>query len=192
MNANYLLAALILSLPLSGCSNLISAGREAPIQEDHGSRTMGSYVDDELIETKARVNLLEAEEMLQGASVGITSFNGLVLLTGQAPSEGVRQHIEQIVGQLRKVRRIHNEISLSGTVSTLATASDTWLSLKAKSQLLADNQAPGNRIKVVTENGTVYLMGLVTQAEASAATTVISNISGVQKIVKIFEYIDQP
>jgi osmotically-inducible protein OsmY len=189
MRTPLLLSLLIGSLMLSGCANLISAGREEPIQEDHGNRTVGSYVDDELIETKAQVNLLEARNALQGASIGVTSFNGLVLLTGQAPSEEVRQTAEQIVSQVRKVRRIHNEVSISGTTSALATANDAWITSKAKAQLLINEAVPGHRIKVVTEAGTVYLMGLVTQSEADAAVAVVSNLGGVQRIVKIFEYI---
>lgn len=191
MNTKLAIATLICSLTLSGCSNLISASREAPIPEDYGSRTVGSYVEDEVVETKAYVNLLEADSQLQGASVGVTSFNGIVLLTGQAPSEQVRNLAEQIVANVRKVRRVHNEIEVSGSTSTLNDASDVWLTLKTKSQLLIDEGVPGHRIKVVTENGTVYLMGLVSQAEADAAVGIVSGLGGVQKIVKIFEYIDQ-
>lgn len=190
MNKKFIIATLICTLPLTGCSNLISAGREEPIQEDYGSRTVGSYVDDELIETKAHVNLLEAREQLQGAGISVTSFNGLVLLTGQAASEEIRQQAEQIVATVRKVRRVHNEIEISGTTSTIGSANDVWLTMKAKSQLLIDETVPGHRIKVVTENGTVYLMGLVTQAEADAAVGIVSNQGGVEKIVKIFEYIN--
>lgn len=191
MKTKILLSTLICTLTLSGCSSLISASREEPIKEDHGSRTVGAYVDDELIETKAKVNLLEAQERLQGASVGVTSFNGLVLLTGQAPSDQVRTDVEQIVSQIRKVRRVHNEIIVSGNTSSLATANDVWLTLKTKSQLLIDESVPGHRVKVVTESGTVYLMGLVTPEEADAAVAIVSQQSGVQKIVKIFEYIDR-
>lgn len=190
MNTKIIMAALICTLPLAGCSNLISAGREEPIREDHGSRTVGSYVDDELIETKANVNLLEARASLQGSNVGVTSFNGLVLLTGQAPSEDIRYNIEQIVSNIRKVRRIHNEISISGTTSPIATANDLWLTAKVKSQLLVNESVPGHRIKVVTEAGTVYLMGLVTQTEADSAVAIVSTQKGVQRIVKIFEYIE--
>lgn len=190
MNAKIAITALICTLTLSGCSNLISAGREEPIPEDYGSRTVGSYVDDEVIETKANVNLLEAREQLQGTSIGVTSFNGIVLLTGQAPSEEVRSFAEQVVANVRKVRRVHNEVSVSGSSSTLTSASDIWLTLKTKGQLLVDEGVPGHRIKVVTENGTVYLMGLVSQAEADAAVGIVSGLGGVEKIVKIFEYID--
>lgn len=190
MNTKIIITALICALPLTGCSNLISAGREEPIQEDYGSRTVGSYVDDEVIETKANVNLLEVREQLQGASVGVTSFNGIVLLTGQAPSEEVHSFAEQVVASVRKVRRVHNEMNISGSSSTLKGANDVWLTLKTKSQLLVDEGVPGHRIKVVTENSTVYLMGLVTQSEADAAVNIVSGLGGVEKIVKIFEYID--
>ena len=81
-------------------------------------------------------------------------------------------------------------MNISGSSSTLKGANDVWLTLKTKSQLLVDEGVPGHRIKVVTENGTVYLMGLVTQSEADAAVNIVSGLGGVEKIVKIFEYID--
>ena len=177
---------------LSGCANIISAGREEPIQETPGSRTIGTVVDDEVIETKAKVNLLEAKEELPGTRVAVTSYNGIVLLTGQASSDATRNRAEQIVSQVSKVRRIYNEVSVAGTSSTLSTANDAWLTTKVKTQLLVDESAEGHRVKVVTESGTVYLMGLLTTAEADKVVDVVRQIGGVERIVKMFEYVERP
>ncbi|MBY4676612.1 BON domain-containing protein [Marinobacterium arenosum] len=186
------LAAIILgtTLLLSGCASMLSDGQ--PVQQSPGHRTLGSYVDDELIETKALINLSAGSEELKAANVSVVSYNGIVLLTGQVPSEYTKQEAEQIVSEVRKVRRIHNELTISGTSSALARTNDTWLTTKVKTQLLANEAIDGGRIKVVTDGGTVYLMGLVSHAEADTAVQIVRGISGVQKIIKIFEYIDQP
>ncbi|MNN09215.1 Osmotically-inducible protein Y precursor [compost metagenome] len=85
---------------------------------------------------------------------------------------------------------MHNELQVMQPSSILARNNDAWLTTKIKTQMLTDNAVPSSRIKVITENGIVYLLGLVTQQEANSATAVVQGVSGVQKIVKLFEYID--
>ncbi|PIE25422.1 MAG: phospholipid-binding protein [Neptuniibacter caesariensis] len=184
-----LIAGLIMSVVISGCSDVISAGRKQPIQEDPGQRTVGSYIDDEVIETLSLVNLNKGSELMKASNISVTSYNGVVLLTGQAPNEAARHEAEQIVSQVRKVRKIHNEIKISGISSAIARTNDTWLTTKVKSELLLNNTVDGTRIKVVTDSSTVYLMGLVSQQEAARAIEVVRNIAGVEKIVKVFEYV---
>jgi len=176
-------------LTISGCSSLISAVRDEPLKEDKTTRTLGTYVDDQLIETMTLVNLNKASEAVKTANISVTSFNGIVLLVGEVPNEYAKQETEQIVTQLRKVRKVHNELQISGGASGLSQTSDIWLTLKSKTQLLVDENVVGGRIKVVTDKGTVYLMGLVTPQEADDAVGVVSGVSGVERIVKIFEYI---
>lgn len=185
-----LITTLSACLLFTGCSSLISSTTETPIKDNSGERTLGSYVEDEIIETKAMVNLNKGSESLRNASVSVTSFNGIVLLTGQAPNDETRAEAEAIVKNIRKVRKVHNELKLSGVSSALIYTNDLFLTLRSKSQLLLNDQAPGNRIKVVTDGGTVFLMGLVTRDEANKAVEVISTINGVERIVKIFEYIN--
>ncbi|WP_286239718.1 BON domain-containing protein [Neptuniibacter halophilus] len=186
-----LASGLSLSVVISGCSDVISAGREQPIKEDPGHRTVGSYLDDEVIETLSLVNLNKGSEQMKASNISVTSYNGVVLLTGQAPSESARQEAEQIVSQVRKVRKIHNEIKISGISSTIARTNDTWLTTKVKSELLLNKSIDGSRIKVVTDSSTVYLMGLVNQQEADNAILIVRNIAGVEKIVKVFEYVNR-
>ncbi|MGB0204863.1 MAG: BON domain-containing protein [Neptuniibacter sp.] len=185
-----LLAAIGLSVALSGCSDVISAGREEPIQENPGNRTVGSYIDDEVIETLALVNLNKGSEEMKSSNISVTSYNGLVLLTGQAPSETARLEAEQIVSQIRKVRKIHNEIKISGISSALARSNDLWITTKVKAQLLTNKDIDGSRIKVVTDSSIVYLMGLVSAQEADNAINIVRGIAGVEKIVKVFEYVN--
>lgn len=174
---------------LSGCSNLISASREEPIREDQGSRTIGAYVEDEVIENKTLVNLNKGSDTVKNSHISVTSYNGILLLTGQVPHGAAKRETEQIATQTRKVRKIHNELELSGPTSSIVRANDAYLTSRIKLQLLADESVEGGRIKVVTENSSTYLMGLVTEKEADRAVNIIRTIPGVQRIVKVFEYI---
>ncbi len=186
-----LITGISFSVLLTGCSDVISAGRQDPIKEDPGHRTVGSYIDDEVVETLSMVNLAKGSEQMEASNVSVTSYNGVVLLTGQAPSEAARSEAEQIVSQVRKVRKIHNEIKISGVSSAIARTNDTWLTTKVKAQLLTDKSVDGARIKVVTDSSTVYLMGLVNTQEADTAVSIVRGIPGVEKIVKVFEYVNR-
>ncbi|UZJ61398.1 BON domain-containing protein [Pseudomonas sp. KU26590] len=185
------LLALTLCLGISGCSSVINASREAPIDDDRGTRTFGSKIDDSLIETKVSVNIAKASPDLDNAShIVVTSFNGIVLLAGQTPRADLKQLAEQTASQVQKVKKVNNELQVTGPSSMLARSNDAWLTSKIKTEMLTDSAIPGSRIKVVTENGIVYLLGLLTQAEATRATNLVQGVGGVQKIVKLFEYID--
>jgi len=120
----------------------------------------------------------------------VTSFNGIVLLAGQTPRADLKQLAEQTASQVQKVKKVNNELQVTGPSSMLARSNDAWLTSKIKTEMLTDSTIPGSRIKVVTENGIVYLLGLLTQAEATRATNLVQGVGGVQKIVKLFEYID--
>ncbi|MCF7538579.1 BON domain-containing protein [Pseudomonas petrae] len=185
------LLAVTLCLGISGCSSVINASREAPIDDDRGTRTFGSKIDDSLIETKVSVNIAKANPDLDNAShIVVTSFNGIVLLAGQTPRADLKQLAEQTASQVQKVKKVNNELQVTGPSSMLARSNDAWLTSKIKTEMLTDSAIPGSRIKVVTENGIVYLLGLLTQAEATRATNLVQGVGGVQKIVKLFEYID--
>ncbi|TDV69959.1 BON domain-containing protein [Pseudomonas sp. LP_7_YM] len=185
------LLTLTLCLGISGCSSVINASREAPIDDDRGTRTFGSKIDDSLIETKVSVNVAKASPDLDSAShIVVTSFNGVVLLAGQTPRADLKQLAEQTASQVQKVKKVNNELQVMEPSSLLARSNDAWLTSKIKTEMLTDSAIPGSRIKVVTENGIVYLLGLLTQAEASRATNLVQGVAGVQKIVKLFEYID--
>jgi len=183
--------ALTLCLSISGCSSVIDVAREKPIEDDRGTRTIGSKIDDSLIETKVAVNIAKASPDLDKHShIVVTSYNGVVLLAGQTPREDLKSLAEQTASQVQRVKRVHNELQVLPPSSILARNNDAWLTTKVKTQMFGNADVPGSRIKVVTENGIVYLLGLVTQQEANQATAVVQGVSGVQKIVKLFEYID--
>lgn len=185
------LLTLTLCLSISGCSSFLTATRDKPIEDDRGTRTFGSKIDDSLIETKVAVNVAKANPDLdEGSHIIVTSFNGIVLLAGQTPRAELKSLAEQAAGSVQRVKKVNNELQVMPPSSILARNNDAWLTTKIKTQMLTDNTIPGSRIKVVTENGIVYLLGLVTQQEATRATNLVQGVSGVQKIVKLFEYID--
>lgn len=185
------LMALTLCLSIGGCTSVLTASREKPIEDDRGTRTIGSKIDDSLIETKVGVNVAKASPDLdKGSHIVVSSYNGVVLLAGQTPRADLKSLAEQAAGQVQRVKKVHNELQVMQPSSILARNNDAWLTTKIKTQMLADANVPGSRIKVITENGIVYLLGLLTQQEATLATSVVQNVSGVQKIVKLFEYID--
>ena len=186
------LLAITLCVAISGCSSAITATRDTPIQDDRGTRTFGSTIDDSLIETKVKVNVAKAATDLgNGASrIVVTSFNGVVLLAGQTPRADLKAQAEQAAAAVQRVKKVNNELQVMAPSSILARNNDAWLTTKIKTQMLTDNAIPGSRIKIVTENGIVYMLGLVTKQEAARATSLVQSVSGVQKIVKLFEYID--
>ncbi|MCF7203774.1 BON domain-containing protein [Pseudomonas oligotrophica] len=180
-----------LCLALAGCSSVLTATRDDPIADNRGTRTIGSTIDDSLIETKAAVNIAKAHPDLdQNSHVVVASYNGVVLLAGQTPRNELKQKAEQAASSVQRVKRVHNELQVLQPSSALARSHDTWLTTKIKTQMLADNSVPGSRIKVITENGIVYLLGLVTRQEGNRATALVQSVAGVQRIVKLFEYID--
>jgi len=186
--------SLILSLLISftllqACSTIVSSSRSEPIENNSANRTIGTLLDDEVIETKALVNIDKADPQLAQSHIIVTSYNGIVLLAGQVSTEELRQLAANTTAIINKVRRVHNEITVSGKTSMVIRSNDSWITTKIKSKMLSNSSIQGSRIKVVTENGVVYLMGLITKDEADRAAELARKTAGVQKVVRIFEYI---
>ncbi|WP_355661411.1 BON domain-containing protein [Halomonas salifodinae] len=174
---------IVAALGLSGCA-LNSGG------ENYGQRTLGSQVEDQSIELKVKGDLERADARFRDARVKVDSYNGIVLLTGQVPSQELKERATAIAREVRHVRQVHNELAVAANVPLTQRTSDTWLTTRIRAQLVADESIDGGRIRVVTENASVYLMGMVTRAEADRIVAVASGVNGVQRIVKAFEYLD--
>lgn len=191
---NCLLIAALLACAgalLASCAPaLVGAGAATTAAVAHDRRTPGTMIDDQLIEWKARAALGEDQELWSQSHINVTSFNNIVLLTGETPSERMRTRAAEIVREVERVRGVHNELQIAAPSSMLSRSSDSWITGKVKSSMLADGSVPGTRVKVVTEAGTVYLMGLVTREEAEAATEIARKVNGVQRVVKLFEYLE--
>ena len=186
----YVVVVLWLGL-VAGCSSVVTATHEGPIDNDPSTRTLGRKIDDSIIETKVEVNIAKAHPELESAShILVVSYNGIVLLAGQVPRQELKQLAEQVSGAVQGVRRVQNELQVMSPSSVLARSNDALLTTRIKAVMLADNAIPSTRVKVLTENGIVYMMGLLTRQEAQRATAAVQSVSGVQRVVRVFELLD--
>ena len=152
-------------------------------------RTSGAQVEDQGIELRASTRLSEA--LGERVHINVTSYNRQVLLTGEVPSEGDKATAEQIVSKLDNVKSVVNDLGVLGNTSLSSRSSDTVITSRVKSALLDNKDIYGNAFKIVTERGTVYMMGRVTKREADQATAVVRGQSGVQKVVRVMETITE-
>ena len=183
--------ALILLLPiilLQGCATAILTGAATGASIAHDRRTAGAVIDDQGIEFKSSLAVFNNKEIYEQSHINVTSYNGTVLITGETLTEQLKQKIYDIVHVLPKVRTIHNELIIAAPSALPSRSSDAWITSKVKAKITTDEQLDPFFIKVVTEHGTVYLMGIVNRAEADRAVNIVSNSAGVQRVVKIFEY----
>jgi len=171
---------------LHGCAAVVVGGAATGAAVATDRRTAGVFVGDQEIELRAMSRLREALPQ-KSASVAVTSFNRQVLLTGQVPDEATRAQAAQVVQGVPDVRTVFNELGISGVTSLTSTANDTGITASVKTRLLRDERVPGTKIKVKTEAGVVYLMGLVTNSEAEVAAEIARTTSGVTKVVTLFE-----
>jgi len=160
-------------------------------QEDPTKRTAGAVIEDQSIETKIIVNLKSIEPAFRQTNVDIISHNGVVLLIGQVPSEELKSRATQIASEAStKIKRIRNELEVSGSSSFLARSNDTWIATKVRTLMLTNSDVPSDQVRVITENGTVYLMGMIDQSQGDHAANLARNVSGVIRVVKEFEYLN--
>lgn len=180
-------------LLLQGCAPVMVGGVATGAAVAHDRRTAGSFVEDQTIEFKARTALNAEPELSRQAHLSVTSFNMIVLVSGEAPTEALRQRAGEVIGGVDKVRRVHNEVIVAAPSSMMTRSSDSLITAKVKTSLFSikgmEDFNP-TRVKVVTENGTVFLMGLLTRAEGDATARAASTVGGVQRVVKLFEYLD--
>lgn len=188
-----LVLATIALTTLPACAPVVIGGAAATGSALHSRRTVGSFVDDEAIELKTMVALHEQKDLSDQTHINITSYNGVVLMSGQAPTQALSQQAEAIVAKTEKVRLVHNELAIAAPNSLITRSSDSLITAKVKTALFSikgiEDFDP-TRVKVVTEDGVVYLMGMVYRNEADAVGAQAREVSGVEKIVKLFEYLD--
>ncbi len=187
--ASSLLAATLLAASLAACAPIIVGGAVVTGMVATDRRTSGAQLEDEGIELRAasRVRELTGDR----AHVNVTSYNRQVLLTGEVPTEQAKQEVERAVSRVPNVRAIVNELAVLGNSTLAQRSSDTLVTGKVKASLVDAKDLYANAFKVVTERGTVYLLGRVTQREADRATAITRSISGVQRVVRILETITE-
>ena len=192
MNLNRVLrvTVILFILALQGCAAIAVTGAATGASVAYDRRTTGTVVEDEAIELKAAKAIFEDKALQDQAHLNVTSYNTRVLVTGETPTEELRTRAIDIVRHIEKVTQVYNEITVAAPSSLMTRSSDSVITSKVKTKLLANEQISGINVKVVTENGVVYLMGIVSRSEADLATDIARQTGGVQKVVKLFEYSD--
>lgn len=179
---------------LPGCPAIVvgAAGGAAATAVVYDHRAIDTIVKDNDIANQVYVNLHKNADINSQCHIVATAFRSNVLLAGQAPTEDLRQQAVDIAKKVPGVKRIYNEITLEEPSSISVQSNDTWITSKVKAQFLATKGLSSSHFKVVTVSGTVFLIGEVTHDQADLAVNVARQIKGVQKIVKIFDYVTTP
>jgi osmotically-inducible protein OsmY len=181
------LLAVCFALPfLEGCVPMIVAGAAQVAVSAGDPRSTGAQIDDQTIEIK--VTTTAGSKWGNEVHLNVTSYNGIVLLTGEAPSTVVQDEITKIAKSTDRVRIVQNEMVIGPVTDLSARTDDTYITSKVKTRLLDDDKVKALYIKVVTERSVVYLMGIVPREEGTQAAQVAATTSGVASVVKVFEY----
>jgi len=179
----------VLLTSLSGCFPLVVGGVAMGAAATADRRTLGAQTEDKSITVKAEMRLNKLGGDL--AHINIASFNRKVLITGEVPDQSTKAAAEREVRAIEGVQTVYNELEIAPPASYTARSSDALVTTKVKASLVEMNTISAASFKVVTENGTVFLMGRVTQREGDVATDVTKSVTGVQRVVKLFEYISE-
>jgi len=185
-----LLSTLVMCLGLASCAAPLMFGGViggAMVATDR--RTAGIQLEDEMIEQRSGTAM--RENFGSKEHINITSYNRQVLITGEVSNDNVRRQVETLVGRVENVRAVVNELAIGPASSTSERANDVLLAAKVKASMVDTEDVFANVFKVVSERGTVYLMGRVTQREAKRATDVVRGIGGVKRVVRVFDYITE-
>lgn len=175
---------------IQGCAPVViaAAGTGSGVSLASNSRTIKTFRQDENIEYDVQKAIKANKALYDSSHINAYVYNGNVLLVGQTPTVGFKQHAEDITRGISGVNKIYNEMTIQSPTATLVRTNDTWITTKIRSLLLKDQGIQSNRIKVITEDGTVYLLGKVSREQADKAVNIVRTIGGVQKVVRVFEY----
>ncbi len=189
LKLNFLLICFVLT-QLQGCAApLLVAGAAGGATVATDKRNTRSMIDDQLIETETKDKIYAETEIAKKIHINVTSYNGVVLLTGETLSRSLRTRAINVARQINKVKRVHNEIRVADLTSFSSRTNDSWITSKVKTQMFATKGFKSSQVKVITEAGTVYIMGLVTKKAGNQAGEIARNVTGVKRVVKLFEYI---
>ncbi|MBT3264191.1 MAG: BON domain-containing protein [Acidiferrobacteraceae bacterium] len=183
------LLALLVAVTVSGCG-IVVATTAVVIAVDvaRDRRGVSVYWDDNKIEFDIRGSISDQKE-IQNENVSVTVFNGIVLLTGEVPDQRDIDKILDLTKAHKGSQQVINRLELAGKTNLTSRANDGWITTRVKTAMATSGALDPTRVKVVTERANVYLMGLVTRAEAEAAVQVTRSVPGVVRVIKVFEYI---
>ncbi len=162
------------------------AGAAGGTSAAYDDRTLSTMYQDEGI-THEALGLIKDNNNLEATNISIITLNGIMLLVGQAPNENAKTLAYNTVKSIPEVKKIYNEITIGANTSTGTRSNDAWITTKVKTAMLTTNGLQSTQVKVLTEDSTVYLLGIVTTTEAEQAVQVAKHIKGVKKVVKLFQ-----
>ena len=189
---NLSLAFLIVAMLMSGCAGVVVGGAATGAAVIHDRRSAGTVIDDKGLSWKISDAIFRDKELSNPSHINVTVYNGAILLTGEAPTEDLKIRANALTARQAEGNKIYNELVIASPTSFTSRTNDAYITAKVKTVLLEIDNIPSfdpTRVKVTTENSVVFLMGLVTDQEASAVTEKVRNVSGVKKVVRLFEYI---
>ena len=181
---------LLSAMFLNGCGAVLLGGGAAGVLAAAERRTLSAQAEDKQIAAKAAMAFSE-NGISSDSNISVTSYNRRVLITGEVTDQATKQKVSQIVKKLENVRGVSNYLEVTSESSFSSRSNDTWITTKVKTALIEDKRVSANLFKIVTERSTVYLMGLVLPQEGEIAAEVASRVSGVLKVVKVYEYVTQ-
>lgn len=184
------ISLLLVVFQLQGCAAVVAGSAATGVAVAHDRRTTGTVIEDQAIELKAAQGFRDDEELSNNAHINVTSYNTVVLVTGETPTAEMKQRAIEIVRNVPKVSHVYDELTIAAPSSYVSRSSDSLITSKVKTRLLTLKDFDGTRVKVVTEKGVVYLMGLLRRDKADRATGATRQVGGVQKVVKLFQYIE--
>ncbi len=177
-----------LGTQLTACVPVVAGGAAAGGLMAADRRSTGAYLEDQEIELKAEKAI--SDNLKENIHANVTSYNRRVLITGEVSNEANKAKAESVVRPIQNVNRINNQLVIGANSTISSRTNDTYITSKVKTKFISENKFAANLVKVVTENGTVFLMGMVTHKEGDDAAEIASKVSDVKKVVKDFEYID--
>lgn len=175
--------AVLIATGLSGCMQVVSTGASTV----YNRHSIQESLNDQLATFRAYQIIHKKQEFLN-TNVAITTYHGDMLVAGQVPEAWQRNKIDRLLRSVPDIDHIYNLLTISSPSSTLTRVSDAWITSKVKAKLLASDEVDASKVKVITENGTVYLMGVVPEPEADTAVDIASNTDGVARVVRVFSY----
>lgn len=178
---------LVSLLQLQGCAAAAVSGAATGVAFAQDRRTTGTILEDQAIELKAVHAFTQNKPLWKESHLSVTSYNNVILLSGQTPNETLRNQAEAAVLSIPKVRKVYNEVEISQPVSLSERSKDSWITTQIKTKMFGKKGLNPTRVKVKTEHGVVYLMGLTTREEELMATEIARTVPGVAKVVQIFE-----
>lgn len=184
---NIFYAAFLFSL-LAGCSNLTTQALVETSKPTQDGRTVDVIVDDNLLAKQIKQEILQSDPGFELAHLNVTSHNGKILVVGQISSQELKQKVSDIALANKSAKTIHNELVVGDNIAMVARANDAWISMKVRSKFIATKEFPSQQVEVTTQNGIVYLMGIVDQPTSNQAGKLAQQVKGVQKVITLFDY----